>query len=554
MADLATLLDRDVFQCQASAVADEMSAAIRRAAFSPIIWDMLDYSCALFAPNGEMLAQAETIPAQLGVMSYALAGITEEIPLSSWRAGDVIACNDPYRGCTHTPDIVLLSPIFARGALVAIASTVAHHVDIGGKLPSTTAPDNVEVFAEGLIFPPLRLIAEGVRNETAFAFIGANVRNPRACVGDLNAQIAGCRTGERRVQALVERYGVDRFAALAGECLAYGERYVRNAIAALPRGVHRAEVQVEDDVTGSTPTRLAVAVDLRADSIHLDFAGSDPQRANALNCPLSSTYSMALYAVRCMIGGDLPHNGGCNRPVSISVPDGSVLNPRRPAAVGNRHYMQQAVADVVLKALWDTVPGRASAGCHISFPSMRAGGFDTRPQVAAGRGGPRYFILHDIIGGGMGGYATGDGMNAVDTHGGNCGVLSAEIVETAGPLRVRRSELIDGSGGAGRFRGGLGMRREYELLADDTMVSVFYQQGNADTAPWGAAGGQRGRPARSVLNPGRPRERVLRSKEIGLRLRAGDVIVLEGAGGGGWGDADSRDAADRARDRQEGLA
>src|SRR4051812_19178562 len=178
MPDVSTILDRDVFQCQLSAVADEMSAAIRRAAFSPIIWDMLDYSCALFAPNGEMLAQAETIPAQLGVMSFALAGITAEIPLKEWREGDVLVCNDPYRGCTHTPDIALFSPIFANGELVAISAAIAHHVDIGGKLPSTTAPDNLEVFAEGLIFPPLKLISEGRRNETAFAFISANVRNP----------------------------------------------------------------------------------------------------------------------------------------------------------------------------------------------------------------------------------------------------------------------------------------------------------------------------------------------------------------------------------------
>ncbi len=553
MADIATMLDRDVFQCQLSAVAAEMSAALRRAAYSPIIWDMLDYSCALFAPHGEMLAQADTIPAQLGVMSYALSGIAASIPIETWRPGDVLACNDPYRGCTHTPDIVMFSPVFVDGQLMAIASTVAHHVDIGGRLPSTTAPDNIEVFGEGLIFPPVHLLREGLRNDTAFAFVGANVRNPRACIGDLNAQIAGCRTGERRVEALVHRYGAERFRVLVSECLDYGERYVRAAIARIPATTRSATIAVEDDVDRHDPIRLVVRVDVGEERVVIDFAGTDAQRANALNCPVSSTHSMALYAVRCMLGGDLPHNGGCVRPVEIRVPEGTVLNPRRPAAVGNRHFMQQAVADVVLKAMCDLVPEHASAAAHISFPTFRIGGFDRRPQTIAREGGARYFILHDILGGGMGGCPTGDGMNAVDTHGGNCGVLSAELMETAGPVRIRRSELVTGSGGSGRFRGGLGMRREYELLADDALVSVFYQQGQSDTLPWGVAGGGAGAPARAVLNPGRDDERVLGSKSIGMRLRAGDVVRLEGAGGGGWGDPATRDPAHAARDRIEGL-
>jgi N-methylhydantoinase B len=543
MSDVAAILDRDVFQCQLAAVADEMSAAIRRAAFSPIIWDMLDYSCALFAPNGEMLAQAETIPAQLGVMSYALAGIGREVPISTWRPGDVVICNDPYRGCTHTPDIVLFSPIFADDELVAISAVVAHHVDIGGKLPSTTAPDNVEVFAEGLIFPPMKLISEGERNETAFAFISANVRNPRACIGDLNAQIAGCRTGEKRVVTLVERYGIERFRQLSTDCLAYGERYIRNALRELPNGVYSAEILMEDDVSSFEPIRLKFAVEIREYSMHIDFTGSDRQRANALNCPLSSTYSMALYAVRCLTGAEHLHNGGCTRPIEISVPEGSLLNPRRPAAVGNRHFSQQAVAELVLKALAHLAPRRASAGCHISFPSMRAGGFDRRPETAKKYGDARYFIMHDILGGGMGGFAGSDGMNAVDTHGGNCGTLSAEIIESAGPIRILRTELIPGSGGEGQYRGGLGMLREYEVLAEETLVSVFYQQGSLATAAWGANGGRHGRPARAVLNPGRAGERLLRSKEIGLRLRAGDVVRLEGAGGGGWGDPANRDVS-----------
>ncbi|VTU45650.1 Acetone carboxylase alpha subunit (plasmid) [Variovorax sp. PBL-E5] len=548
MSGVANLLDRDVFQFQLSAIAEEMSAALRRSAFSPIIWDMLDYSCAVFTAGGELLAQAETIPAQLGVMGHALQGAAREIPLDTWREGDVLICNDPYRGCTHTPDVVLFSPVFAGGRLVAIASTIAHHVDIGGKLPSTTAPDNLEVFAEGLLFPPMKLVEGGVRNETIFRFIEGNVRNPRACIGDLSAQIAGCRTGERRVAELSDRYGRERFLELAGECLDYGERYVRNALRALPSVVRRAELLMEDDVSSPEPLRIAVEVTIGEADITIDFTGTDRQRRNALNCPLSSTHSMALYAIRGLTAADGPRNEGGNRAVRIRVPEGSFLNPTRPAAVGNRHFAQQAVADVVLKALVDVVPERSSAGSQISFPGLRAGGFDPRGGPAEP---PRYFILHDIIGGGMGGFDGGDGLDAVDTHGGNCGVLSAEIVETISPVRVRCSELVQGSGGPGRQRGGLAMRRDYEMLADDLMVSVFFQQGNAATAPWGAFGGEAGRPASAVLNPGRPDARSLSTKAIGVGLRRGDVVRLESAGGGGWGPASERDPALTARDAGE---
>ncbi|MGB6009284.1 hydantoinase B/oxoprolinase family protein [Castellaniella sp.] len=550
---LSNLIDRDVFQYQLISIAEEMSASLKRSAFSPIIWDMLDYSCALLSPQGELLAQAETIPAQLGVLSYAFEGITREIPLHTWRSGDVLICNDPYRGCTHTPDIVLMSPVFHEGAIIAVTATVAHHVDIGGKLPSTTAPDNLEVFAEGLLFPPMRLVKEGVQNDTVFRFIAGNVRNPRACSGDLIAQIAGCRTGEKRLGSLVARYGAERFAFLMDEILGYGERFMRNAIERIPDGVHTAEILIEDDVSSKTPIAIRVTVRVEGDRIQVDYAGTDGQRKNALNCPLASTYSMTLYALRCMTGLDTPANGGCSRAVTITVPDGSFLNPRRPAAVGNRHFAQQGVAEVVLKAMADVLPDHTAAGCHISFPTFRAGGLDTRAAALSPDGTPRYFIIHDIIGGGMGGHSDGDGLSAVDTHGGNCGVLAAEIVETISPVRIRRSELVTDSGGPGRHRGGLAMRRDYELLCDDLIVSVFFQQGSSITAPWGARGGANGRPAMSSLRAADGKETALSTKQIALPARRGDIIRLESAGGGGWGPASERSAEKCRQDAINGY-
>lgn len=552
---VADILDREVFQYRLSAITDEMSNSIRRAAFSPIIWDMLDYSCALLSPSGELISQADTIPSLLGILSSAFHGMTAELPLSSWEPGDVVVCNDPYRGCTHTPDLVLMSPVYYQGEIIAVSAAVAHHVDIGGKLPSTTAPDNVEVFAEGLQFPPMKLVERGQRNATAFRFIEGNVRNPKACIGDLGAQLAGCRTGEKRIVELAEHYGVARFRELIEAALAYGERYTRTLLEALPHTTATAETYIEDDVATTKPIRLAVKVTIDAEGVELDFTGTDGQRRNALNCPLASTWSMALYAVRCITGGGGgPSNGGRNRPVRMIVPKGSFLNPNRPAAVGNRHYAQQGVADLVLKALAQIAPERSAAGCHISYPTMRIGGFDTRSETRQANGDARYFIMHDILGGGLGAHSGGDGRQAVDSHASNCAVLSAEVIEANGAVRILRSELIPGSGGAGAHRGGLGIRRDYELLADDLFVSVFYQQGNAQTAPWGAGGGEDGRPARAVLNPDGEAARTLTSKEIALPLKQGDIIRLESAGGGGFGNAAERPQELIDRDHHHGYA
>lgn len=553
MTNAGDQLDRDVFQHRLVGIAEEMSAALRRAAFSPIIWDMYDYSCALLTPDGEMMAQAETIPAQLGLMSIAFRHLVTEIPLTTWREGDILACNDPYRGCTHTPDIVLFSPVFHESRLIGITSTIAHHVDIGGKLPCTTAPDNLEVFAEGLTLPPLRLVEEGRPNELVQQLISANVRNPRACLGDLRAQVAGCRTGERRLKALAAKLGTARFLDLVGACLDYGERYTRRAIAAMPRGRREAEIFIEDEIDRPDPIRLKAAVEVEPDGLTVDFSGTSEQRENALNCPYASTVSMTLYAVRCMSAPDVNQNGGCSRPVTVIVPPGTVLNPRRPAAVGNRHFTQQAVADVVLRAMLDLAPERAAAGSQISFPTFRAGGFDDRADRARSGNERSYYLLHDILGGGMGASAERDGMNAVDTHGGNCALLSAEIVEMTSPVRVRRTELISGSGGVGSYRGGLAMRRDYEILAERALANVYLQQAGPSTTPWGAQGGGTGRAAGAVLNPGTPGETTLRTKEVALKLRRGDIVRLESAGGGGWGDPALRPVDLAQRDRQAGY-
>jgi N-methylhydantoinase B len=544
---------RDIFQRRIAGVAEEMSAALRRSAFSSIIWEMYDYSCALFTPDGRMIAQAETIAAQLGIMESACRRINEELPIATWRPGDVIICNDPYRGCTHTPDVVLFSPVFVDDQLVALTSTIAHHVDIGGKSPCTTVPDNTEVFGEGLILPPLKLIKEGQEVLEVFAILAANVRLPASSLGDLRAQIAGCRTGERRIAELVTRYGIAAYHQYCEDVLVYGETYMRESIRALGSNSSEAEILIEDGVASDEPLTIRCRVEAGDGELHVDFTGTSAQRANGLNCPVASTASMVSYAVTAVLAPDIVQNGGCARPIRITNPEGSVLNPRRPAAVGSRHYSQQAVGEVVLKALETMSPELRFSGSQIAFPALKAGGFDQRPQSRQGRNELPYFAITDILGGGGGATNRGDGMSGIDTHGGNCEILSAEVMERVSPIRVLATQLVPDSGGDGEYRGGLAIRRDYELLCDDIHVNAYVQQTEERTRPWGSAGGSAGARARVVLQPDRLGEKELPCKAIGLKLARGQIVRLQSSGGGGWGAPAKRDPARTDKDRALGI-
>jgi len=536
------LIGRDVFQHEIISVAEEMSVALRRSAFSPIIWDMIDYACGLLDPAGNMIAQAPTIPAQLGIMPIAFGYMIREIPLADWHDGDVIVCNDPYFGCTHTPDIVMFSPVFVDGRLVAVTSTVAHHIDVGGRVPGTESATALEIFEEGLRIPPLKLIERGVANDTLYRIFARNVRDPKASTGDLNAQVAACRTGERRLRELVGKYGRDGFARHVAAVFDYSEAYVRQALRAAVRREARAEILIEDEATSDEPMRLRVHVRIEADGLVVDFTGTEAQRPNGLNNPYASTLSMVHYAVKVVFTPDLPQNEGCNRPVRVVIPEGSLLHPREPAAVSVRHLTQQGVADVVLKALAEIAPEASTAGSQISFPTFSVGGFDRRPGTLAREAGTApYFVVADIIGGGMGASAGQDGISGVDTHGGNCAILSAEVMETAAPVRVTATRLVPGSGGRGAHAGGLGIEREYEMLSPGLVVSGYTQQTEARTAPWGFAGGEPGGTAAVHLVRRNGLEEPLRSKFVAVSLEEGERLRLRAAGGAGWGRPPSGD-------------
>ena len=471
------------------AVAEEMGAVLVRSAFSANIKERRDCSTAIFDEAGRMIAQAEHIPVHLGAMPDAVAAAMT----LGLTPGEVCVLNDPFTGGTHLPDVTLVS----RTAL-GYAVSRAHHADVGGMEPASLPAFSRELYQEGLIIPPVRLTGE-----VATLFV-ANARNPQERRGDLRAQIAAHGLAERRIDELCARRGRERVAAAMDELYAYSERMVRAAIAQLPDGRWSAEDVVEA-VEGELTIRATVEV--RGDEIDIDFAGTDGQDSYNLNCPLSVTRSACYFVVRCLTEPDLPASGGAFAPVSVTAPEGCLVNARSPAAVvaGNTETSSRIV-DVVFRAFGEFAQGQG-----------------TMNNVALGNG---RFTYYETIGGGQGACANADGPSAVHVAMSNTLMTPVEALELSYPLRVERWELRTGSGGAGAHRGGDGVVRELRVL-EDCRLSVLAER--RAHGPHGAQGGADGAPGRTLVNGAEQPAKVTR------QLAAGDVVRIETPGGGGWG-------------------
>jgi N-methylhydantoinase B len=475
------------------AVAEEMGAALVRAAYSSNIKERRDCSTALFDAGGRMIAQAEHIPVHLGAMPEAVAAVMEREP----APGEVFAVNDPYTGGTHLPDITLVSR-----TEIGFAVSRAHHADVGGMEPSSLPATSRELYQEGVIIPPVRL------DENVLTVLLANMRNPAERRGDLRAQIAAQRLAERRVAELCERHGRATVEAAMDELYAYSERHVRAVIAALPDGRYEA-ADVLEPIDGALEIRAAVTI--RGDSIDIDFEGTSAQYDGNLNCPLAVTRSACFYVVRCVTEPDIPASGGAYAPVTIRAPEGSLLNACPPAAVvaGNTETSSR-VADVVLRALGQAFP-------------VPAQGQGTMNNVTFGNRG---FTYYETIGGGQGACPGSDGPSAVHVAMSNALNTPVEALELAYPLRVRRYQLRRGSGGDGLRRGGDGVIRELEVL-EACRLSLLTERRSHE--PSGAAGGSPGERGRNLLNG-----QVLPAK-VTRSLEPGDVVRVETPGGGGYG-------------------
>ncbi len=510
----------EIFKSLYASVAEEMGVTLRRTAFSPNIKERRDYSCAIFDDRGQLVAQGDHMPVHLGSMPMSVLAALRAVRMES---GDVVILNDPYEGGTHLPDMTLVSPVHAGASrpLFYVANR-AHHSDIGGMTPGSM-PLSTVIFQEGLRIPPVKLFAGGRRVDAVFRLLLANVRTPAEREGDITAQIAANRTGERRLLEIIGRYGAEEVCAYARHLQDYSEKMVRNLLRYLPRGRFSAEDCLDDDGVTTRPVRIRAAVTVRSGELEVDFSGSDPQAAGSVNAVYAITMSAVYYVVRSLIPEAIPASSGVLRPIRILAPEGSVVHARFPAAVaaGNVETSQRIV-DVLLRALGKAVPDRIPAASSGTMNNLSMGGVDPRDGSI--------FSYYETIAGGMGASSRGPGDNGIHTHMTNSLNTPVEALEYSFPLRIRRYSLRRNSGGSGKHRGGDGIVREIELLAEAEATILSDRR---RFRPYGLAGGRPGRPGRTVLLRGTQARRLASKSQF--HLRPGERIRVETPGGGGWG-------------------
>jgi N-methylhydantoinase B len=524
-----TLIDPvllEVLRNRLEAIADEMELTLLKSAASPIVKEGLDASAALFNVHGETIAQAAAIPIHLGALQFAARRIVRAFPPEGMAEGDAFLLNDPYDGGTHLPDITLAVPVLSEGRVVALACTMCHHQDVGGRTPGSVPTDATELFQEGIIIPPTRLYRAGTLDENLFALLTRNVRLPDVFTGDLMAQVAAGRLGGLRLHELFAAHGTGPILDYIEELMTRAETLTRRQIEAIPDGDYRFEDHLDNDgVDLDRRVKIAVTVRVHGASMTFDFTGTDPQVRGPFNSVPASTLSAVYYAIRAISEPSIPNNGGCFRAVDAILPEGSLVNPRPPAPVSCRTATIKRIADTILGALVRALPDRMPAANSGTLLVMAFGGRDPRT------GQP--FVASELAAGGMGARAGKDGIDVIETDVSNCMNIPVESVEMSFPLRVPRAGLWTDSGGAGRFRGGLGLVKVFEATTTDVVIS--HRGERFASAPWGLHGGAPGRSARAFIRRQGGGEEELPSKRM-IVLHPGDQLWEYIAGGAGYGD------------------
>ena len=524
--------------------AEEMGLALRNASYSPNIKERMDHSCALFDAQGRLIAQAEHIPAHLGSMPLGVRNTVSLLRARAQHPGDVFIVNDPYIAGTHLNDIMVIRSLFREGEIIGYSANKAHHVDVGGRTPGSLSSDARELCEEGVRIPLLPLIREGREVSETLEMILANVRSPETTRGDLRAQIAAASLGERRVAELLEKYGRQPVEAAWGAILDQGEAQARRAFGTLPPGRYAAEDCLEDDGAPGGLVWLRVAVTVDPAGVRVDFSGTDPQVPRPINAVFGVTVAGAVYALKAVCDPSSSMNDGWLRPLQVTAPPGTVINPTSPAPVGvGNTETSQRVADVVLRALAHAAPDRVPAASNGSMSNVTIGGFDSL------RGRP--WTFYETIAGGMGGRPGSDGIDGIHCNMTNTMNTPIEAIEQGLPLRFLSYEFRPGTGGPGRWRGGCGVVRAWQLLAEEATVSILTER--TRVAPWGLAGGGPGGLARHLVRRSDGGEETLPPKHT-LRLRRGDVLAMHTPGGAGYGDPADRDPEAARRDRDNELA
>jgi N-methylhydantoinase B len=521
----------EIFKSLFHSIAEEMGAALRRTAFSPNIKERRDYSCAVFSGTGEVVAMGDHMPVHLGSMPMSVRAAVDTLTLN---AGDVAILNDPFCGGTHLPDITLVAPVFIVGKSKRAAKPAfyvasrAHHADVGGTYAGSMGICR-EIYQEGIRIPPIKLIAGGKLQDDVFRLLLNNVRTPEEREGDLNAQIAACHTGAERLLEITERYGLPRVRQVMDELQEYSEKLMRAFLSKVPHGRYEAEDFLDDDGAGSGPVRIAVALTFQKAAagkplVAVDFTGSSPQVAGSINAVDAIAFSACFYVFRCLLQEDVPAAAGLMRPVKMIAPKGTVVNARPPAAVaGGNVETSQRIVDVLLRALAKAMPDRVPAGSSGTMNNLTIGGIDERT------GEP--FAYYETIAGGMGARPGKAGVSGVHTHMTNSLNTPAEALEYAYPLRVTEYSLRKGSGGNGKFRGGDGIVREVELLADSEVTLLADRRGRGPYGLQGAADGRAG--STQIVREDGTTETL--PGKASMRAKKGDRVRIESPGGGGWG-------------------
>lgn len=525
------------------AIAEAMGEALVRSAFSPNIKQRRDCSTAVFDRRGRLVAQAEHIPLHLGSMLGVVEAALAEFPLEMLRPGDAFVANDPYLGGgTHLPDVTVVSPFFLEDGLEGFAANVAHHADIGAREPGGISGDARSIEQEGLRLGPTRLATATGPREEVLRLVMSRCRMPEQRRLDLLGQLAANRVGLAHLEELFRKHGVAKVRSAMDELMDATERRLRAAVEQIPPGRYEASDEMEG-VEGEGRIPIRAAVDVKGERLRLDFSGCGPPSRGAINVPRNALLATVYYAVKAGLDPGLSSNAGLHRGIEVRIPDRSIVNARPPAAVGARTDTCQMVAGRIIEALAEAMPGRLPAPSNDASTAVVFSGADPRS-------GDEYVYV-EAIAGGAGGGPEVDGLDGVQVHITNTSNLPVECLEHAFPLLVERYEFAPDSGGSGRFRGGLGLRRDVRVLDHE---AVFSAHGDRhERPPRGAGGGLPGACGGYVVQSGQGTERRLPAKVSGVRLPAGALVRVRTPGGGGYGAPREREPAGVAEDVRAGI-
>lgn len=521
-------VELEIARNRLESIAEEVGTALIQTSYSPNIKDRRDCSAGIYGPDGMLISQAEHIPLHLGLMPTMIKNALASYRTENLVEGDVLITNNPYLGGSHLPDMCVITPVFHQDTIVAVVANLAHHVDVGGITPGSMATHATEIFQEGIRVPPVKLFAGGQLRDELLAVLLTNIRTQDKTRGDIMAQVAANRLGERRIHELLTEWGAERFDTSAKALVDYAARRTRAAIDQLPDGTGTFTDYLEHDGNRENPVAIAVTVEVAGDQLTVDFSQTDDQVAGAVNCSWAVTEGCVAYVIKLLTDPTLPSNAGLMEPIQVTTREGSLVAAVFPAPVANGNIQtSQRIVDALLGAFYEFAPEHVPAASSGSMSIMTIGGFDETIG--------QYFSYVETYGGGQGAMPDQDGASAIHTHMTNTRNTPCEVIEREYPLRVEAYRIADDTGGTGEYSGGDGLIRQLTLTRGRAQVVAGTSR--VTTAPWGLAGGGDGTPGhviRHTTGADEARESMTR-----FEVAAGEGITIQTAGGGGYGTTDN---------------